>query len=64
MEVNKPARGPTRGAKYEKTVERVCTAPGCPRNGEPFEGTAKAVYCSRRCNLAAWRARQKEKAAS
>jgi hypothetical protein len=53
-------RGRPKGQKTERTIEYVCSAPGCPRKGAPFMGTLQSVYCSRRCNLAAWRARQRE----
>lgn len=52
-------RGAKPGLKQARNFLRICEAPGCPRHGVPFEGTARAVFCSRRCNLAAWRARQK-----
>lgn len=46
-------RGTKPGTKQERNFERVCAA--C---GTTFMGTARAVYCSRACNLRAWRARQ------
>jgi hypothetical protein len=52
-------RGPKKGAKYDKMHLVVCQAPKCPRNGEPFEATASAAYCSPRCQVAASRARRK-----
>lgn len=54
-------RGPAPGSTQSKDFEHVCPAPECPREGRPFTGTQKAVYCSRACNLRAWRKRQAEK---
>lgn len=55
-------RGPKRGPQA-KDFAHVCPAVGCPRNGEPFKGTARAMYCSPNCNLREFRRREKEKAA-
>lgn len=51
-------RGRRLGQKTVRNFRKVCPAPDCPRNGEPFDATAQATYCSRACNLRAWRARQ------
>lgn len=63
--MNSPAktRGSKRGTKNKRAYMHVCPEPTCPRRseaypeGEPFAGTAKAIYCSDRCSLRAWRRR-------
>lgn len=56
-------RGVKPGTVLARTFMKVCKAPGCPREGEPFAGTARSIFCSGRCNLAAWRQRKREEAA-
>lgn len=46
-------RGTKPGTKQERNFEHVCA-----QCGVTFMGTARAVFCSRACNLRAWRARQ------
>lgn len=57
-------RGAKEGTHLARSFSKVCPAPGCPREGEPFLGTARAVFCSPRCNLANWRVRQREEKAA
>lgn len=51
-------RGPKEGSKMPM-VSHVCPWEDCPRQGEPFMAGEQATYCSRRCGLCAWRAKQK-----
>ena len=46
-------RGTKPGTKQERNFEHVCA-----QCGVTFMGTARAVFCSRACNLRSWRARQ------